>query len=184
MKIVLLAPLYLPPADYFRLMADADLVVIDINMPYDKRFKAIHRTRINTAHGPGFLTVPVTKGHRTAGGSALIPEYSQYVSPHGHWWRIQQSTMATLYGPTPFFDLYRQDFFGIINASAVGRPVIDFNIDLILAVCRLCGIVTPLTTTLHGICENDAIEDLRRHDFYEKPETVSVIEDLFKNGRL
>lgn len=185
MKIVLFAPLLLPPAGYFRAMQEADLAVIDTSMRYDKRFKAIHRTPIgpqsNTSEG-SFLNIPISSSHANHCNVNDIT-----VSPHGEWWRVWRMTLSTLYGPTPYFDLYRHDFFPLIDEKTVGRPITDINIDFILTVRRLCGITTPLSVNLDERYSGDTnveITDLRRQDFRDLPDSVSVLDNLFKEGQL
>lgn len=183
MKIVLLAPLYLPQAGYFHAMADADMAVIDTAMRYDKRRKAVHRTVVSGADGtPALLTMPVS----TPGTSHCRWDEVR-VSPHGEWWRVQQLTLATLFGPTPWFDLMRHDIFRTIDKTAVGRTVTDIDIALILTVRRLARITTPLSVSLDPRYSTDPdvnITDLRDHNFYADPDARSAVETLFKEGEL
>ncbi len=182
-KIVVLGAGYLPAAGYFRAMAEADLAVIDTAMRYDKRRKAVHRTIVSGADGkPSLLTVPVS----TPGTSRCRWDEVR-VSPHGEWWRVQRMTLATLFGPTPWFDLMRHDIFPAIDERAVGRTITDLDIDLILAIRRLAGITTPLSVALDPRYVDDpdvTITDLRDHDFFADPEARSAIETLFKEGSL
>ena len=176
MRIVLLPPLYLPPEGYFGAMANADLAVIDTSMRYDKRFKVVRRTQLDNECKQR-LTVPVTPGKS---GSTYAETCR--VSPHGRWWRVHRLTMETLYGPTPWFDLYKSDLFDIISEDAVGRLVADLDIDLILIIRRLKGITTPLSTSLDPryLTDNDVnIEDLRYHDFYK--DSRSCLPTLFNS---
>lgn len=180
MNIVVLAPLFLPPPEYFKIMKEADSVVIDTAMSYDKRFKTVHRTVVSAPHGPSFLTVPVS----TPGTSRCRWE-SVKVSGHGEWWRVQKSTMSTLYGPTPYFDLYKHDIFPFFNEDAVGQTITDLDIRLIVALRRLAGITTPMSVTLDPRYLTDAdvsVTDLRKYDFYSDERSRSVIEKLFHEG--
>lgn len=185
MKIVLLAPLLLPPVGYFSIMKEADMAVIDTSMRYDKRFKAIHRTPVrpqsNSSEG-SFLNIPISSSHTNRCNINDIT-----VSPHGEWWRVWRMTLATIYGPTPFFDLYKHDLFPLIDQKAVGRKITDLNIDLILTVRRLGDIDTPLSVCLDERYLSDAdveIADLRQNDFRNSPNDVSVLETLFNEGNL
>ena len=184
MRVVRLAPLYLPPADYFRAMALADLAVIDVSLRFDKRYKAVHRTRISSGESTSFLTVPISLEH----SSCEPKRYADaLVSPHGEWWRVQRMTLATLFGPTPFFDLFRHDIFPSIDVEAVGRSIVDLDIDLIIALRKLCRINTPMSVVLDPRIKEDPdveIIDMVYHDFYKDPEAVSIIETLFKRGAL
>lgn len=182
MNIVLLPPLFLPPTEYFRLIADADMAVIDTGLSFDKRFKAVHRTVVAGSAGETFLTVPVSRPE-----SSLCPWSDVRVSGHGEWFRVQRLTLATLFGPTPWFDLYRHDIFPLIGESAVGRRITDLDIDLVMAVCRLSGIRTPMSVTLDPRYADDTdvrVDDFRPYDFYGKPGAVSVLETLFTQGKV
>lgn len=179
-NIVLLPPLFAPPVAYFKAIAGADLAVIDTAMRYDKRQKSVHRTVVTGAHAAAFLTVPVTTP-----GTSRCPWDEVRVSPHGQWWRVMTSTLATLFGPTPYYNYYRQDFAPMLTEQAVGRPITDLDLDIILAVCRLVGIRTPLSVTLDPRYKADngvEIADLRYHDFYADPAARSILETLFTQG--
>lgn len=182
MNVVILPPLYLPPSQYFRAIADADLAVIDTEMRYDKRHKAVHRTILEGQHGPAMLTVPVT----TPGTSRCLWN-NVTVSPHGEWYRNHTATLATLLGPTPWFALLNNDFTSIINASAVGRSIVELDIDLILAVMRIAHITTPLTAVPDPrimASPHTAVTDLRRKDWYREPQQVSVLHTLSTHGHI
>ena len=179
MKILKLAPLFLPPPEYFRLMGEVDIVILDEELRHDRRMKSMHRTVLSGSAGASLLTVPVSSPKK--GGRSRWSDVR--VSPHGRWWHVHQLTMATLYGPTPFFDMYKYDFFPLLDSGAVGRSITDFNIDLILTVRRLTGNVTPLSMGLDPRYERDSsveIIDMRFHDFYADSSVRSVIESLFR----
>lgn len=180
--IIILPPLFLPPEHYFQVIREAELAVIDTSIKFDKRMKDVHRTVLSGQHGPEYVTVPIChpKTSRCAWNDVRI-------SPHGQWWRNLSLKMATLYGPTPFFDFYRHDFLETVNERAVGRSVTDFDIDLILTVNRLSGITTPLSVELDtrwaGRSQTE-IQDLRHHDFYGNGTERSAIEQLFMKGSI
>lgn len=181
MNIVLLPPLYLPPAEYFQLMKEADMAVIDTALRYRKNMKAVHRTVVSGPTGNAFLTVPVSTP-----GSSKCSWNEVTVSPHGEWWRIHKTTLETLYGPTPYYHLYKHDLNPIIDAAAVGHPITDLNIGLVVAIRKLSGIITPLSVTLDPRYIEDKkvkITDFRNHDFYASESARSVLEDLFQHGR-
>lgn len=179
MQVVLLPPLFLPPLAYFEAMRRADMAVIDTSMRHDRRMKAVHRTVVSGNSSPSFLTVPVTPPR----GHALWADIR--ISAHGEWWRVQKATLATLYGPTPFYSLLHHDITALLTADCVGRPVTDLDIDLILAVRRITGITTRLSVTLDSRLagrRDVTVTDLRRHDFYADPQARSVLETLFAEG--
>lgn len=183
MKIVLLAPILLPPAQYFKAMAEADVAVIDTAMRYDKRFKALHRTPIGSQANSSekkYLNIPISSAHHNHCSVSDIK-----VSPHGEWWRVWRMTLATVYGPSPYFDLYKHDFFPLLDEKSVGRPIAELNIDLLMTVRHLTGVDTPLSVTLderYLSDKNVEICDLRHSDFVCAPDSVSVLDNLFKSG--
>lgn len=179
-RIHILSPLFAPPRKYFELMTQADMVVIDTSLRYDKRFKAVHRTAVACPHGAQHLTVPVSTPGTTR---CLWSDVS--VSAHGRWWHVMQSTLATLYGPTPYFNYYRHDIEPLIDSRAVGRAVTDIDLDLIVTLRRLLDIATPLSVWLDPRYVDDAgvtIHDYRHYPFYDEPNAVSVLDDLFRFG--
>lgn len=181
MRIALLAPAYLPPTAYFHAIAQADIAVVDTSMRYDKRAKAVHRTRLDGIHGKAFMTVPVTLP-----GSTHCLWNDVKVSAHGQWWRVQRSTLDTLYGNTPFYDDFRHDFLRFINQDYIGQSIIDLDIASLLIMCKLGNIHTPMSATLDARYLHDAgveVVDMRNHDFYAD-NNVSAIEQLFSRGTL
>lgn len=186
MKIVILPPLYLPPADYFRIMAEVDMAVINPFVRYDKRFKGTHRTVISSGHGAAFLTVPVSRD-KSADSSKSYSWNDVSVSSHGSWWHTHRATLETLYGATPYFHLFKQEFFEFIDSVSVGKSVSEFDIALILAIRRLAKIETPLSVSLDPRYREDSgvdIYDMTRMDFYDNGEKRSAIEQLFREGSL
>lgn len=129
------------PAAYYAAMVDADYVVIDTAMRYDRRRKEVHRTIIDGAHGPVFLTVPVGRPQGRTWNDVAV-------SDHGRWWNVQQSTLATLFGATPYFNYYRHDICRCLNEATVGHPITDLDIDIDAAIRRLLGITARMSVTL------------------------------------
>ena len=180
-QTVILAPIFAPPADFFRRIDSADLAVLDTGLRYDKRQKAMHRTVVSGLAGPAFLTVPVSTP-----GTTRCRWDEVRVSGHGEWWRVMASTLGTLFGPTPFYGYYRDEIEEILSGRAVGKPVTDMNLDLIVLLCRWLGIDTPLSVSLDERLLTDPgvrVDDLRRHNFYASEGERSVLETLFRNGR-
>lgn len=73
----------------------------------------------------------------------------------------------------------------MLTEQAVGRAITDLDLDVILTVCRLAGIRTPLSVTLDPRYQTDSeveIADLRYHDFYADPAARSILETLFTQG--
>lgn len=168
MRTVILPPAFAAPASYYAAMVGADCVVIDTAMRHDRRAKAVHRTVVDGAHGSVFLTVPVCK--------AEGPTWHDVrVSDHGRWWHVMQSTLATLYGPTPFFGYYRHDIFAPLDAPAVGCPVTDLDIAVDMAIRRLLGVTARMSVAADTRFGADRVVDLRKIDFFD----VDMPSDLY-----
>jgi len=91
-------PLYLPALSFFYKAALADVFVLGDDVQYSTH-SVINRTRIKTAVGPRWLTVPVlTKGR----GLQKINEVR--IDPTQDWARRHWKTLEVNYKRSPYFD--------------------------------------------------------------------------------
>lgn len=139
----------------------------------------MHRAYISQGLLRANLTVPVSKP-----GTSRCTWDEVRVSGHGVWWRVMTSTLATVFGSSPYFDYYRYDIQSLFTSAAVGRSITHLNIDLLLVVMKMLNIDTPLSVTLDPrLTQGHAeITDLRKFNFYEDQEQRSVLEMLFLKG--
>lgn len=93
-------------------------VIIDDTSPFDKRFKSAHRTDIADTRGPLQLTVPVAKP-QTAGIHGKPTWNDVRISSHGQWWRVHQTSLASAYGRTPFYEFYIDRLRPFFDETAV-----------------------------------------------------------------
>lgn len=94
---------------YYSRMAQHHSVVVDTDMPFDKRCKAVHRYEIADAQGVSQLTVPINRPH--SGSPTERPLWHQAtVSRHGQWWRLHRTALESAYGRTPFFEFIIDKF--------------------------------------------------------------------------
>lgn len=112
-----LAPLLLPPADYYLQIAAG--ATVDYTQRYDKRLKGTHRYTIADTHGPLSLTIPVghpgpALGHNPTWGD--IP-----LSEHGEWWGKHLTALESAYGRTPYFEFYIDRFLPLFSSDTPSR---------------------------------------------------------------
>ncbi len=112
-----LAPLLLPPADYYLQIAAG--ATIDYSLRYDKRLKGTHRYTIADTRGPLSLTIPISHpepalGHNPTWGD--IP-----LSEHGEWWGKHLTALESAYGRTPYFEFYIDRFLPLFSADTPSR---------------------------------------------------------------
>jgi len=93
-------PGYIPNIEFFFKMISADVFVLADNFQYISH-GFINRTRIKTANGPAWLTVPVlTKGQRRQSINKVRIDLSHA------WCRNHWRTLEVNYCMTPYFDRY------------------------------------------------------------------------------
>lgn len=117
---------------YYTAMAAARKVWIDVSLRYDKRNKALHRTRIADTRGPLDLTVPVVKPH-AAGLDRPLRWADVAISAHGDWWNVHRVTLESAYGRTPYFEFYIDRFLPFLHHPSDMPFGINSVIDLDMA---------------------------------------------------
>jgi WbqC-like protein family len=115
---ILLSTAYLPPAEYFSLISNAEEVLIEKEENYHKQSYR-NRCYILSVHGPQLLSVPVYSGsqHKTPLKDIRI-DYSK------RWQQVHLGAMNAAYSSSPYFQFYFESFEKIIS----GRT--DFLLDL------------------------------------------------------
>lgn len=94
-------PCYIPNIEFFSKMKRADVFVLADNFQYSSHSN-INRTRIKTASGAAWLTVPVlSKGQRRQAIDKIR------IDPSHEWRRNHWRTLEVNYCMTPYFDRYR-----------------------------------------------------------------------------
>lgn len=158
LTVPVLAPAFLPPAAYYAVMAAYPVAVIDTSLRYDKRAKTVHRTVVADSHGQRHLTVPIARPATSRTDWANVR-----ISAHGNWWLTMRATLATIYGSTPFFNYYRDEFDRLLTPESVGEPITNLVIDLDAVIRRLLGLPTALSVVADP---RDTAIDMSRVDFY------------------
>ncbi|MCM1348878.1 MAG: WbqC family protein [Firmicutes bacterium] len=139
---------FLGSVGYYALMHTFPRVAIDVDAPFDKRCKEVHRCTIADTHGTKQLTIPICKPV-----SMTAARWSDIViSDHGAWWHVHWETLKSAYGRTPFFEFYADDFAPFFSSSMAGRKLTDYNAALDRLLRRLLLIDTAVDFDVrHGL---------------------------------
>lgn len=164
---LLLPPRFMGSVGYYAMMARYGRVVIDTDMRYNKRQKAVHRCDIVDVRGDVQLTVPLAKPSL---GMGERPTWHHCrVSTHDEWWRQMRVTLESAYGRTPYFEFLIDKFNGLFrspedwaewpDAITVDRMA-DGIVRGILAMDN--EVVWAPASVTKG---SDNVVDMRRNDF-------------------
>jgi hypothetical protein len=136
---ILISTAYLPPAEYFSLIHNAEEVLVEREENY---LKQTYRNRcyILSANGKQAMTVPVYLGsvHKTALKDIRI-DYSK------RWQQVHLRAMSTSYKASPFFDFYIEEIEGPILKNH--EFLIDLNTELTEGILKILGIKTSIAGT-------------------------------------
>lgn len=137
---------YLPDISFFQKMACADIFVLADDIQYSKH-REINRTRIKTADGARWLTVPVCSKGRMG---QLINQVE--IDDHQNWARKHCKSILVNYKYTPYFEMYSDVLFALYQKD--WRLLADLNLELIKflreALCLSCRIHTGSETGVSG----------------------------------
>lgn len=139
-------------------MVTNDLVIIDGDLPFDKRDKFTHRFAIADVRGSLNITVPIS--HNTDAGNhqpasatgvcRLVPHGRPtwndiLISDHNRWWQTAATTLETAYGGTPWFHDLWPRFRHLFTDEAVGRPVLAYLLDMDATIRSILHLPTRIT---------------------------------------
>lgn len=134
---MLLSVAYLPPVEYFALLAKYSSVNVEACENY-RRQTWRNRCRILTASGPEDLRFPVVHG-----GGRLISEVRvDYGTP---WVAKTEQALDTAYYSSPFYEYYRDGLFGILDSKPETVWELDMRLTRWLAL--KLGLATELVPT-------------------------------------
>jgi hypothetical protein len=144
---ILVSTAYLPPAEYFSVLSDADEILIEKQENYIKQSYR-NRCCILSAHGPQSLTVPVYLGsqHKTSIKDIRI-DYSK------RWQKVHLGAIVAAYNSSPYFRYYFDDIEKIISFK--DEFLIDLNMKLTEVILKMLKMqVKPVYTTHFEPLEN------------------------------
>lgn len=136
-------PAYLPPIGYFKTLVGAGQVVLADDVQF-VRHRGINRTRIKTAAGARWLTVPVlTRGR----GVQQIKDVR--IRQEGGWQHKHLKTLHVAYRKAAFYEKYI-DFFEWLYRQP-WRYLLDLNLTCLDYLCQQLAIspATKRSSELH-----------------------------------
>lgn len=142
--VPLFLPCLLPPVEHYLALDGCTTAAYDVQAPYQKRQKAMHRFAIADVRGRLEITVPVSAAP-VHGRRRLWAD--MVVSAHGGWWHTVDATLHTAYDNAPYFDDLYPLFAPLFSEASVGSPITDINLGADAIVRRLLGMGTRLSAT-------------------------------------
>jgi hypothetical protein len=130
MKLVVMQPTYLPWAGYFDLIDQSDVFVFYDNVQFEKQSWQ-QRNRIKTAHGPQWLTVPVSQSL----GQRIDDVRIKSATPwrHKHW-----MSLVTNYSRARFWKEYAPLLQAVYDQP--WESLVELNIRLIADLASALGV--------------------------------------------
>ena len=156
MKTVILPSLYLPPAEIFLQMKDANELVIAEDDPWEKQTLR-SRCQILGANGVQTLSIPVKHT-----GGVRKPVKDITISYSEAWVRIHKGAIFSAYNTSSFFTYFREDLFAIYDQQP--KFLVDFNRQLLQLVLRKL----KLNIKINTLSDNTNIVDLKEYTSLEK----------------
>lgn len=134
MKCVILQPSYIPWRGFFHQIAKADVFIFYDDVQYDKRGWR-NRNRIKTAHGPQWLTIPVSASGVQQEGTPInqIKIQNETAWQEEHWKTIEQA-----YAKAPYFDQYAYMLYEFYKRRT--NYLVDFTVATTVALASILGL--------------------------------------------
>lgn len=150
---VLLSTAYLPPAEYFAKLTDADEVLIEREENYIKQTYR-NRCYILSSNGPHLLTVPVLLGsfHKTPVKEIRI-DYSK------RWQQVHIGALVAAYRSSPFFIYYFETLEKILASGH--ELLLDLNNDLLKALLGMLDLKIKVSYTSDFAAAGQSGQDFR-----------------------
>ena len=169
--MALLTTAYLPPVDYFRVIARADKWEIE---QWEKYQKQSYRSRchILSANGPLSLSIPVDRS-----GGHSVPIKSIKVDHSVNWQKTHWGAIVSAYQSSPFFEYYKEDFRPFYENRA--ETLFEFNTSLTKLLLDLLGLPSEISFT-DSFKGDNPTDDFR---FSIHPKKTSPFEEENKKGR-
>ena len=152
-SIAIMQPTFLPWIGYFALIDRVDEFVIFDHVQFDKRSWQ-QRNKIKTPQGPIWLSVPVSsKGKQTQAILETEILYEGNKNPLDKFFKSIENN----YKKAPFYN----DHINMIQEIFSQKPryIADLNEEIIVWICKILGIKTPLikSSTLDAVGEKDSL---------------------------
>jgi hypothetical protein len=150
---ILLSTAYLPPAEYFSLIRDADEIFIEREENYVKQSYR-NRCSILSTHGQHQLSVPVFEGsiHKVPIRDARI-DYSK------RWQQVHLRAIMASYRSAPFYQYYYEEIERILLRNNIF--LLDLNDALLRSVLKMLRIEKEIKYTEKFEPCNEEVYDYR-----------------------
>jgi hypothetical protein len=139
MTLAVLQPGYLPDFSFFAMLAAADVVLLADDLQYSTRSN-LNRTRIKTANGAHWLSVPVLSRRRL--GQTIV---AVEIDNHREWRTRHWRTLVVNYGPAPYWDRYERALQELYARS--WTHLLALNQALIAMMAEELGVAAPAGLT-------------------------------------
>lgn len=144
---------YIPWKGYFDLIASVDRFILYDSAQFSTGAWR-NRNRIKTPQGLQWLTIPI----RHKGRLGQRVDETEIAS--GSWASRHWKTLIQNYRKAPFFDLYHDHLANVYDQVADERRLSGVNYVLLMAVCDILHIQTPLSWSEEETLPSNATERL------------------------
>lgn len=150
---MILSTSYLPPIEYFAIIAQNQSVQIE---KWEHYVKQSYRNRaiILSANGPLDLILPVEKPQ---GSKTLIKDVK--IAYHDRWNAEHWNAIISAYNSSPFFEYYRDDLEKFFNQEY--SFLLDYNTEMLHCILKLLHITYDISYTNEFTTPNNACDDWR-----------------------
>ena len=146
MNTILLHPTYFPSIVQMAAMAQAEKVVLEIQVNYQKQ---TYRNRAYIAHANGKLLLNVPIKHSKNG---LRQKTKEVTIENSFPWQSQHwKSIQTAYRTSPFFEYYEDDLVSLFTEHAT--HLLHHNLNLMNRLLELLGLEISVVTTSEYLIE-------------------------------
>ncbi len=165
---ILLSTAYLPPIEYFSLIANSPEILIEREENYRKQTYR-NRCYILSSHGPQILSVPALLGpsRKTTVKDVRI-DYSK------RWQQVHLRALTAAYSSSPYYEYYFDTFAKIISGNH--NFLLDLNTELTYSVMKMLRIHKGLQYTSHFLPVNINSEDFR-YNITPKKKSMYILKE-------
>ncbi|MEQ8703994.1 MAG: WbqC family protein [Phaeodactylibacter sp.] len=152
-QFIIIEAQYLPPVQYFTVLAQAGTVYLEAQEHYQKRSYR-NRARLAGANGPMLLSVPLQKGKHQQ-----MPIHEVEIDYKKPWFGEHWHSIKSAYGKSPFFEFYAEPLEAILRSKPAS--LFELNRALLQQLLQQLQLDVQIReTTAYGRVPGDTI-DLR-----------------------
>ena len=127
-QAILIEAQYLPPVQYFTVLAQVGTVYLEAQEHYQKRSYR-NRAHLAGANGSTLLSVPLKKGKHQQ-----MPVHQVLIDYKMPWFGEHWHSIKSAYGKSPFFEFYAEPLQGILRSKP--DHLFDLNRALLLQLLK------------------------------------------------